>query len=125
MRPEFTAPTRRALQARSPAFAPAVAADGIDELLTGFITRRGGRLRSDTLRQLLVRASDTNDEWLVRIADTVETERSGGDADCTVSGRASDLHLFLWNRGGADPLTVDGDRSLLDLWAKSVTIRWG
>lgn len=105
-------------------FAPDVAADGIDELLTGFITRPGGRLRSDTPRTVLVRATDTNNEWLVRIADTVSTERAGGHADCTVSGAASDLHLFLWNRSGVDALAVDGDRSLLELWGQSVTIRW-
>jgi len=107
------------------AFSPPVAADGIDELLTGFITRPGGRLRSDSLRTLLVRATDTNDDdWLVRIADTVETERAGGPADCTLSGSASDLHLFLWNRAGLDSIVVDGDPSLLRVWRDSVTIRW-
>jgi uncharacterized protein (TIGR03083 family) len=108
------------------AFAPDVAADGIDELLVGFITRSGGRLKSDTPRALSVRATDTGDDWLVRISnDDVVTERAAGAADCTVTGRASDLHLLLWNRAGADPLTIDGDRSLLDLWRDSVTVRWG
>ncbi|MEY2422488.1 MAG: hypothetical protein QOI95_2555 [Acidimicrobiaceae bacterium] len=106
------------------AFAPGVAADGIDELLRSFITRPGGRLKSEVPRTLLVRATDTSDEWLVRISDRVETERTGGDADCAMSGLASDLHLFLWNRATSDALAVDGDRSLLDLWRDSVTIRW-
>jgi uncharacterized protein (TIGR03083 family) len=106
------------------AFPADVAADGVDELLTGFVTHPSGRLKSDAPRALLVRATDTDDEWLVRIADTVETERTGGKADCTVSGPASDLHLFLWNRADVDALTVDGDRSLLDLWRGSVAIRW-
>lgn len=105
-------------------FPRAIAADGIDELLRCFATRPGGRLRSETPRTLLVRATDTSDEWLVRITDKVETEHAGGEADCTVSGPASDLHLLLWNRGGVDALAVDGDRSLLDLWRDSVTIRW-
>ena len=105
-------------------FAPDVAADGIDELLTSFITRPGGRLTSETPRTLLARTTDTGDRWLVRVTDKVETERADGAADCTISGPASDLHLFLWNRGAADTLTVDGDRSLLDLWSGSVTIRW-
>lgn len=108
------------------AFAPDVAADGIDELLRSFITRPGGRLKSDTPRSLLVRAIDTGDEWLVRISqDDVVTERTGGEADCAVSGHASDVHLLLWNRVGTDALTVDGDRSVLDLWRGSVTVRWG
>lgn len=107
------------------AFPAEVAADGIDELLSLFITRRGGRLASDTPRVLLVRPDDTADAWLVRVADTVTTERTAGAADCTVQGAASDLHLFLWNRCDASALRVDGDASLLDLWRTSVTIRWG
>jgi uncharacterized protein (TIGR03083 family) len=107
-------------------FEPAVAADGIDELLRSFITRPGGRLKSETPRTLLVRSTDTGGDWLVRIsAGDVVTERAAGGADCTVSGPASDLHLFLWNRIGADALAVEGDRSVLDLWNGSVTIRWG
>jgi uncharacterized protein (TIGR03083 family) len=102
-----------------------VAADGIDELLSGFITRRGGRLKSDTPRSLLVHADDTGDDWLVRISEHVDTERGPGTADCTVTGSASDLHLFVWNRRGPEALDVAGDESLLDLWRDSVTIRWG
>jgi uncharacterized protein (TIGR03083 family) len=105
-------------------FPPAVAADGIDELLTGFITRLGGRLHADAPRTLLARTTDTNDAWRVTIAETVTTERAAGSADCTLTGAASDLHLFLWNRGDVDTLDVAGDRSLLDLWRDSVTIRW-
>ncbi len=106
-------------------FPAAVAADGIDELLTGFVTRPKSRLRSETPTSLRVQADDTGDEWLVRVHDTVVTERNAGaSADCTIRGAASDLHLFLWNRGIADPLAVDGDTSVLDLWRTSVTIRW-
>jgi uncharacterized protein (TIGR03083 family) len=101
-----------------------VAADGIDELLRAFITRPGGRLQSDTPRTLLVCTTDTDESWRVRIADTIETELVAGDADCTVRGSASDLHLFLWNRLDADALDLAGDRTLLDLWRESVTIRW-
>jgi uncharacterized protein (TIGR03083 family) len=106
-------------------FPPSVAADGIDELLCAFITRPGGRLKSETPVTLLARATDTGDDWLVRVShDGVVTERSGGTADCSVSGPASVLHLFLWNRTGTDALAVEGDRSVLDLWRGSVTIRW-
>jgi uncharacterized protein (TIGR03083 family) len=107
-------------------FPALVAVDGIDELLRAFITRPGGRLKSETPRTLLARSTDTGDDWLVRISrDDVVTDRAAGAADCTVSGGASDLHLFLWNRIGADALAVEGDRSVLDLWRGSVTIRWG
>lgn len=102
-----------------------VAADGIDELLSCFITRRGGRLQSDEPRTLGVHATDTNDDWLVRIADRVETARGHDDAECILSGSASDLDMFLWNRRDLDGLHVSGDRALLDLWRGAVTIRWG
>src|SRR4051794_22405295 len=42
-------------------FAPDVAVDGIDELLSAFITRRGGRLTSEMPRTLLVQTDDTRD----------------------------------------------------------------
>ena len=105
-------------------FAPAVASDGIDELLMCFITRRGGRLRSEASRTLGVHATDTNDDWLVRIGDRVETTRGHADADCIVTGSASDLHLFLWNRLETKSVHVTGDATLLGLWRGSVTIRW-
>ena len=105
-------------------FPPAVAADGIDELLSCFVTRRGGRLESDRPRSLGIHTTDTNDDWVVHISDVVRTTRGHDDADCVVSGPASDLHLFLWNRRDRDALHVTGDAGLLDLWRQSVTIRW-
>jgi uncharacterized protein (TIGR03083 family) len=48
---------------------PAVAADGIDELLTGFITRGKGRLHSSEPYNVLVRSDDTGHAWTVRISD--------------------------------------------------------
>lgn len=106
-------------------FPPAVAVDGIDELLVGFITRRGGRLSSEQPRTLGVHTTDTNDDWLVRIADRVTTTRGHDDADCVISASASDLHLFLWNRLDQSKIHITGDAALLDQWRDSVTIRWG
>jgi uncharacterized protein (TIGR03083 family) len=106
-------------------FDPAVAADGIDELLTCFITRPKSRLRSDVPRSLAVRTTDTADAWVVRFSDHVDTERGEGDADCTITAAASNLYLFVWNRLDRDAITVDGDASILDTWRAGVTIRWG
>lgn len=108
-------------------FPPEIAADGIDELLRAFVTRPGGRLKSDSLRTLLVAADDTGGAWTVHISDTVQTDLGAAAADCTARGRASDLHLLLWNRIAAtdDAITVDGDASLLELWRDSVQVRWG
>jgi len=108
-------------------FRPAFAADGISELLECFITRRGGRLRSDPEQVLRVRCTDTAGDWLVRIGpDGVVTTAAEGDprADCEVAGSASDLYLALWNRRPAADLDVAGDRAVLDLFAHKVQVRW-
>ena len=102
------------------------AADGVDELLTCFITRRRSRLRSDTERLLRVRCTDDAAAWLVRIGpDGVVTTASGAETpDCEVAGDASDLYRALWNRPPAGSLSVDGDRDLLGQFGDQVQIRW-
>jgi uncharacterized protein (TIGR03083 family) len=106
-------------------FPPAFAADGIDELLSCFLTRPKGRPAADPARILQVHCTDTGDHWLVRIGpDRVEVSREPGDGDCAVHGPASDLYLLLWNRRSPDGLDLRGDCSLLDLWRRSVRIRW-
>ena len=109
----------------SPSFAPAFAADGIDELLTCFITRGGGRLRSEVPRTLAVRCTDADAAWLVRISeDPVVTIAGSEGGDCTVAGTATDLYLALWNRGDPASLTVDGATGVFGLFRDSVHIRW-
>jgi uncharacterized protein (TIGR03083 family) len=111
---------------RFPAFSPAFAADGVDELLTVFIVRKGGRLLADPARTLRVRSDDAPGDWLVHIGpDEVHTSAVGdGDGDCTVSGAASDLYLMAWNRRSPDGLTVTGDADVLSLFRDNVHIRW-
>lgn len=102
------------------------AVDGIDELLTGFLPRRGGALRPAARSTIAVQPSDDDAGWLVT-ADpdgaTTERERTDG-ADVVVRGPAADLYLLVWNRRDLDGLEVKGDTSLLDLWRSSVTIRF-
>jgi uncharacterized protein (TIGR03083 family) len=103
------------------------AADGIAELLTCFITRPGGRLRSDQARTLRIRCTDTAGDWLVRIdPDGVRTSAGSGGArsDCVVTGAADDLYLALWNRRPTSSLGADGDQSVLDLFLDRVHVRW-
>jgi uncharacterized protein (TIGR03083 family) len=121
----------------APEYPAGFAADGIDELIMGFGQRRkyqpqaapaagGGLLR--------VVAEDTGDAWTIaarqgRLQPRRETGvgAPAGSAACTVSGPASGLYLYLWNR--ADPtaadVTVTGDAGLLRSWQASVKIRWG
>jgi uncharacterized protein (TIGR03083 family) len=94
---------------------PAFAADGIEELLHGFLAPKG-RLRAESTVTLHIHAVDHHGEWLVRIGpDRTVTTRKHARADCAVRGTASDLYHLLWNRRSADGLEVFGDRSVLRL----------
>jgi hypothetical protein len=44
-----------------------------------------------------------------------------------VTGPASGLYLYLWNRSDAAQadVTIVGDPALLALWRSSVRVRWG
>jgi len=104
---------------------PRLAADGIDELVSGFFGRVRGRLVADPAVALAVRTTDTGDAWTIRIEPDRRVVTAGaGDADCRVSGTASDLYLLLWNRRPVDGgLAVEGDRRVLDLWRERAIIR--
>jgi uncharacterized protein (TIGR03083 family) len=104
---------------------PDFAADGIDELLSCFITRRRSTLRADPPRTLRVRCTDIPGDWLVQISnDPVQSGPGRAGADCEVTGPASDVHLALWNRQDPSDLTVDGDSTVLDLFLDRVHVRW-
>ena len=116
------------------------AADGIDELVMGFGRRRkyapavaasadGGLLR--------VHAADTSDAWSIEVRDgRLQPRRdprgdvAAGDATdgagCTLTGPASGVYLYLWNRldAGRAGVTVTGNDGLLAAWQASVRVRW-
>lgn len=102
----------------------AFAVDGIDELITGFGNRRKYQPPGDA-GGLAVRAADTGDEWAVHAVDgrSVASREAGSNASCVVSGAASDLYLFLWNRSSSG-VTVTGDAGVLDAWRAAVRVRW-
>jgi|CXWL01.1.fsa_nt_gi uncharacterized protein (TIGR03083 family) len=112
--------------ARVTEFPAEFAAQGVDELLSCFIVRPFGELRSEAPRTIAVHSTDTGDRWLLRItSNPVVTERNHGDrAECTIAGSASDLFRALWNRPPAAELTVAGDRALFDLFQERIHIRW-
>lgn len=113
-----------------PAYPAEFAADGIDELIMGFGLRRKYRPRpasgDSSGGTLLVTVRDADACWHARMADgNVQAARGpAGSADCVISGPASAVYLFLWNRGEAD-VAVDGDPAVLDLWKRGVRVRWG
>jgi uncharacterized protein (TIGR03083 family) len=110
-------------------WAPAFAADGVDELLSLFVPRRSTTLRADPPVTLAVDCADVDTSWLLRLdGHGVSTTRAAhddaGGAACTVSGKAGDLYLALWNRAGADGLTITGERAVLQQFSEGVRIRW-
>ena len=78
-------------------------------------------------------AADTGDAWSIEIRqDRLQPRRetrpgAAGPAGCTVTGPASGLYLYLWNRIDAAEagVTLTGDPRLLASWQASVKVRWG
>ncbi|MFJ4810492.1 maleylpyruvate isomerase family mycothiol-dependent enzyme [Streptomyces longwoodensis] len=104
---------------------PAVAVDGIDELLRSFHARAKSRVRTERPRVLRVRATDTDDAvWTVRLSPEPPVAECGesGAADCELSGSAEQLYLSLWNRQPFPAVT--GDSSLAELWREKSAITW-
>lgn len=116
----------------TPEYAPGFAADGVDELIMGFGSRRKYRPSAGDAGGLRVRTTDTGDAWHVaasdgRIGAQREPQDPPGPDDATVSGPASAVYLFLWSRSGPAPagLTITGNQSFLSSWQSSVRVRWG
>ncbi len=99
-----------------------IALDGIDELLTGFITRPRSRLRSEEPVTIAVRPTDSEQSWLAQVssAPAVTTREPGPvEADILLEGTAVQLYLSLWNR--SDEVVPESD---WDLWVEGAQIRW-
>jgi uncharacterized protein (TIGR03083 family) len=103
---------------------PALAADGIDELLTGFVTRGKGKLHAAQPYTLLVRTDDTGHAWTLRISDGPLVTTPGGTdtPDAVFAGSAVQLYLSLWNR--ADEISVAGRSDLVAEWRSAIRVRW-
>jgi uncharacterized protein (TIGR03083 family) len=121
----------------APEYPAGFAADGIDELIMGFGQRRKYQPQpgpASSAGLLRVIAAGTSDAWSIEACEGLLQPRRetgaptapGADAGCTVSGPASGLYLFLWNRAdaAAADVTVTGDPTLLASWRASVKIRW-
>ncbi|HWB66270.1 MAG TPA: maleylpyruvate isomerase family mycothiol-dependent enzyme [Mycobacteriales bacterium] len=104
---------------------PALAVDGIDELLFGFFSRKRSRLVADPPVSLALRSTDTGDGWTVRVgAEAREVVREAGSADCSVSGPAAALYAGLWNRRPLGDLDVAGDSAVLEIWRERALVTW-
>ena len=100
---------------------PALALDGIDELLTGFLPRPSSRLRTTEPTTVAVLPDDTPERWLVTVTERPPRTRRGvgdEDADVVLRGSAVALYLTLWNR--SDEVEADG----FALWADGARVSW-
>lgn len=97
-----------------------VALDGIDELLTGFVTRTKSRLRSERPLRFAVRPDDAARSWGVTVSDRpAVTERDGGGpADVVLEASAVALYLALWNR--TDEVAAEG----FGIWRDRARVTW-
>jgi len=110
-------------------FEPAFAADGVDELVMGFLARSVKRGNWAGLGgSLAIHADDGTAggaDWLIAGGqDAPGVARGTGRADCEVAGPASELYLMLWNRGPADRLQVTGDTGILAAFGSALQITW-
>jgi uncharacterized protein (TIGR03083 family) len=105
---------------------PALAIDGIDELLAGFMTRSKSRLRSEPPMSIAVLADEAERGWYVETSDrpavvtTGPREELAERADVHLRGPAVAVYLTLWNR--SDELDVE-DRALVP-W-RGAPVTWG
>jgi uncharacterized protein (TIGR03083 family) len=109
-----------------PTIDPGLAADGVLEIGEVFLPSIESPARAgvDLSGTLLLRADDVPHAAVRFVADGQSdtfagtTAGPGESADCLVSGTASDLLLFVWNRIDPDDdrLAVSGDAGVLDRW---------
>lgn len=99
----------------------AIALDGIDELLSGFLTREQSRLRTEEPMTIAVRP-DGAPGWLVEVGPRPALTRRLDDpqGDVHLEGGPVSLYLTLWNRSDEITATDDFD----DLWRSAPGVEW-
>lgn len=111
---------------RDPVVDPAVALDGIDELLdnlpaAGYFATATTELRGngETIHLHATDGAGRAGEWMITLLpDRFEYAHAHGKADVAVRAGTGDLLLLVYNRRSADDprFEVFGDRSRLDFW---------
>lgn len=98
---------------------PPLAADGIAERIEVHLRADVPHARTATLGgSLCLRCSDTDAAWIVEVGNgQLRSRRGAGPASACLSGTASDLFLFTWNRLPLDRLQVTGDRAVAEAWS--------
>jgi uncharacterized protein (TIGR03083 family) len=112
-----------------PPFAPGFAADGVDELIMGFLGRDAERGSWDGPPGVLgfhaVDGAGAPAHWrVVSTPGQLAVAREAGPADCDVTGDAAGLYLLLWNRRDAGGLQVRGDAGTLAEFRSHFHVTW-
>jgi uncharacterized protein (TIGR03083 family) len=115
--------------ADGPPFAPGFAADGVDELIMGFLGRDAKRGSWDGPPGVLGFHADdgagATAHWrVVSTPGQLAVAREAGPADCDVTGDAPGLYLLLWNRRDANGLQVRGDAGTLAEFRAHFHVTW-
>jgi len=107
----------------SPVEPPELASDGIDEFLQFLPLKAAGGVDFAALAgSYHFHTTDVPGEWVVVFdGDGVTIRREHAKADIAIRGTASDLELFLYNRGGRDGLEIFGDEAGVAAWTEHVT----
>ncbi|MFW5418338.1 maleylpyruvate isomerase family mycothiol-dependent enzyme [Nocardiopsis sp. CNT-189] len=100
---------------------PAFAADGVDELLNGFLSRPG-RARAPVPRSIAVQATDADCAHRVELSPDGARTAGAGPADVRITAPAHDLYLVLWNRAEPRPGQADGDPDALKAWREAARV---
>lgn len=105
-------------------FPPAFAADGIDELLLGFLPRPTTRLRFPAPARVAVVPDDSPRAWTISAGPDHATATLGADpeADLILTGSARQLYLALWNRG--QEYRAHGNTLLLGFYRGLMRVTW-
>ncbi|WP_446665509.1 maleylpyruvate isomerase family mycothiol-dependent enzyme [Flexivirga sp. B27] len=105
---------------------PAIAADGVDELLQGFATRPDETLRTSSRPAVtvVVEAPDVQRAWTLQLSGEPMACEEGAAVphpDAKLTGTATQLYLGLWNRG--DEIAQDGI-DVLSFWREHLRVEW-
>jgi uncharacterized protein (TIGR03083 family) len=112
-----------------PVVSPAVAADGIEELLEDLLPYTGAVAKLVALDRigdsLHLHATDAPGEWTITLTDIgFKWEVGHGKATVAVRGPLTDLLLLMWNRRRLTDSRFElfGDATLMDSWLKATAL---